>query len=75
MAHIRFSPGAIVDVRGAEYHPAYAHGRVQLTHLITGEILKYEQKDGSLELPTVEQFQLMQHGGDAVIRHNPQLQR
>ncbi len=68
MAHIRFSPGAIVDVRGAEYHPAYAHGRVQLTHLITGEILKYEQKDGSLELPTVEQFQLMQHGGDAVTR-------
>lgn len=68
MAYIRFSPGAIVDVRGAEYHPAYAHGRVQLTHLITGEIFKYEQRDGSLELPTVEQFQLMQHCGDALTR-------
>ena len=68
MAHIRFSPGAVIDVRGAEYHPAYAHGRVQLTHLITGEIFKYEQKDGSPELPTVELFQLMQHCGDAVIR-------
>ncbi|WP_267389723.1 hypothetical protein [Sphingomonas sp. GC_Shp_3] len=68
MAHIRFSPGAIVDVRGAEYHPAYAHGRVQLTHLITGEIFKYEQQNGSLELPTVEQFQLMQNCGDAVTR-------
>lgn len=68
MPHIRFSPGAVIDVRGAEYRPAYAHGRIQLSHTITGEIFKYEQKDGSLELPTVEQFQLMQHCGDAVTR-------
>ncbi|MGW8278824.1 hypothetical protein ACWGK7_04945 [Sphingomonas aurantiaca] len=68
MTYIRFTPGAVVDVRGAEYHPAYAHGRVQLTNLITGNIFKYEQKDGSLELPSIEQFQLMQHCGDAVTR-------
>ncbi|WP_242154071.1 hypothetical protein [Sphingomonas sp. BAUL-RG-20F-R05-02] len=68
MPHIRFSPGAVIDVRGAEYRPAYSHGRIQLAHMITGEIFKYEQKDGSLELPTVEQFQLMQHCGDAVTR-------
>jgi len=68
MAYFRFSPGALVEIRGAEYRPLYANGRLQLTHTITGEVFRYEQPDGTFELPTTAQFSMMRACGDAVTK-------
>lgn len=68
MTYMRFNPGTIVEIRGADYRPTYANGRIQLTHTITGEVFRYEQPNGTFELPTTAQFSMMRACGDAVTK-------
>lgn len=68
MIYNRFPAGTIVEIRGSRYQPSYTHGLLQLTHVVTGELFRCEQPDGSFGLPSIEQFEALLAIGDIVIK-------
>lgn len=69
MTYNRFQPGTVIEINGAEYLPQkYAGERLLLIHRVKGTHFQCEQPDGSLALPTDQQFDQMLLDGSAAIR-------
>jgi hypothetical protein len=69
MSFYRFKPGTIIEINGAEFNHVQNHGeRLILIHRTKGTTFECEQPDGSMALPTIEQFESMEYDGIAVIR-------
>lgn len=69
MTYHKFQPGTIIEINGAEYLPqSYSGERLVLYHRIKGQPFECEQPDGSLALPTDQQFDGMLLDGKIVVR-------
>lgn len=69
MSFYRFKPGTIIEINGAEFNHIQNHGeRLILIHKTKGTTFECEQPDGSIALPTIEQFESMEYDGIVVIR-------
>lgn len=69
MTYNKFQPGTVVEINGAEYLPQnYAGERMLLIHRVKGTHFQCEQPDGSLALPTDQQFDRMLLDKQIVIR-------
>ncbi|NVD45102.1 integrase catalytic domain-containing protein [Qipengyuania atrilutea] len=69
MTYNKFQPGTVIEINGAEYLPhMYAGERLLLIHRVKGIHFQCEQPDGSLALPTDQQFDQMLLDGSAAIR-------
>lgn len=57
MTYNKFQPGTIVEIDGSEYLPqGYSGGRLLLFHRTKGTHYLCEQPDGSMALPSDQQF-------------------
>lgn len=69
MSYNKFQADTVIEINGAGYWPqGYSGGRLAFVHQVSGEHFRCEQSDGSLALPTDEQFDSLLVCGDVKIR-------
>ena len=69
MTFYNFLPGTIIEINGAEFeYQKYLNERLLLFHRVKGTPFQCEQSDGTLALPSDEQFEQMLLDGLITIR-------
>lgn len=69
MIYNKFQPGTVIEINGAEYRfSGYSGDRLLLSHLVTDANYLHRQADGSLALPTNEDFNELLLRPDVALR-------